>query len=78
MTKNEKIYLHMMRRQEEKLIELMGAESYGRFARELAKEAFRMEVDGMAESAFKDFVTENFDNIVGGETNGERERDIPT
>lgn len=65
MTQKEKIYLHIMKRQETMLKELMDEEDFQRFTVDLAKEAFRMEIDGMADSEFKEFVTEHFDEITG-------------
>ena len=65
MTQKEKIYLHIMKRQETMLKELMDEEEFQRFTADIAKEAFRMEIDGMADSEFKEFVTENFDEITG-------------
>lgn len=49
---------------EEKLRELMGDEAYMEFAKETAKEAFRNEVEGMADCEFKDFVIENLQQII--------------
>lgn len=63
---NDKTTLFLMRKMEEKLIELMGAEEYKKFATEIAREGFRQEIDGMADGEFKDFVKDHFDQITGG------------
>lgn len=49
---------------EEKLIELMEPEAFTKYAKEVAKKLFMEEAEGMAESDFKDFVRENFDEIT--------------
>lgn len=59
-----KAMTHMMKRMEDKLRELMGEEEFHKFSVELAKESFRKEVEGMADSDFKRFVTANFDDIT--------------
>ena len=48
-------------------IELMSEEEYVKFSVEIARDSFRLEIDGMADSDFKDFVVEHFDKIVGDE-----------
>ena len=53
-----------MKRMEDKLRELMGEEEFHKFSVELAKEAFRKEIDGMEDSEFKRFVTANFGAIT--------------
>lgn len=59
-----KVMTHMMKRMEDKLRELMGEEAYTEFSKELAKEAFRKEVEGMADSEFREFTLANFDDIT--------------
>lgn len=49
---------------EKKLVELMGKEAYTEFATSVAKEVFRSEIEGMAESGFKDYLIEHFDQIT--------------
>ena len=49
---------------EEKLIKLMGPEEYSEFAKAIAKEAFKAEINGMADGDFKTFVIENIDQIT--------------
>lgn len=61
----DKQILHIMNRYEQKLIELMGAEDFAKFSTEVAKEAFRSELEGMAPGDFKDFCLKNFDKITG-------------
>ena len=56
--------LYVMKKMESKLIELMGQKEYAAFAIEIAREGFREEVNGMADSEFKDFIEENFDEIT--------------
>lgn len=56
--------IRIMKLMEEKLIELMGQEAYTAFAAKIARDAFREEVDGMAESDFKNFIMENFEEIT--------------
>ena len=59
-----KYVMHMMKRMEEKLIELMGHEEYGEFSKEIAKEAFRMEMEDLPASEFKDYVLGHFDTFT--------------
>ena len=54
----------VMKKMEEKLIELMGKDAYAEFATEIAREGFRMEVNGMADGEFKYFCQEYFDDIT--------------
>lgn len=54
----------MMKRMEEYLIELIGHDAYEEFSKEIAKEAFRMEIDDMPEGEFKDFCNEQFDLVT--------------
>lgn len=61
----EKVMLYVMRRMEAKLQDLMTEEEYLEFSKEVAKEAFQMETEDMADSEFKDFVLEHFDEITG-------------
>ena len=60
----QKAVNHMMSRMEKRLIELMGQEAYAEFAKEIAKEAFAIEVDNMDDGKFKDFCIENFGEIT--------------
>ena len=55
---------YMLKKMEEKLIELMGQEAYAEFSVQIAREGFRKEVEGMEDGDFKNFVIENFDKIV--------------
>ena len=68
---NSKSQMHMMKRMEEKLKELMGDKAFVMFTNQIAKEAFRIEIENMAEGDFKDFVLTNFDEIVGAQEGGE-------
>lgn len=54
----------VMNQFENKLIELMGPKAYSAWAVEVAKAAFRKEVEDMPEGDFKDFILENIDAIT--------------
>ena len=54
----------IIKRMEEKLIELMGAEAYEEFAKETAREAFLEEVKEMPESDFKAVTMNNIERIT--------------
>lgn len=60
----EKMNLYVMNEYEKKLKELMGEKEFEDFVTNVAKEAFREEIKGMADGAFKDFCLENFDKIT--------------
>ena len=60
---SEKSLLYIINAYEKKLKELMG-EEFVEFTKEVAKGAFKEEIDGMAESNFKNFCLENFDMIT--------------
>lgn len=62
-TMSEIMANYMIKRMEEKLMELMG-DDYYEFAREIAKEALRKEMEAAADSDFKKFVLENLDDIA--------------
>lgn len=64
MSDNE-MSMKVMRYMEEKLKELMGEKEYALWSAEVAKKAFREEVNGMEDGDFKDFILTNFDEIVG-------------
>lgn len=51
---------------EQKLAELMPDDEYWEFVSGIARKLFREEIDEMADGEFKDFVLENYRNIVGG------------
>lgn len=61
---SEKAMLHIMKRMEAKLQDLLTAEEYNQFSEEVAKEAFLVEVKDMPDGDFKSFVLENFDLIT--------------
>lgn len=61
---SERMYLYAMNEYEKKLKELMGEKEFADFATNVAKEAFREEIKGMADGGFKDFCLENFDEIT--------------
>lgn len=63
---SEKFYLYVIDIYEKKLKELMGEEEYQKFVIEVSKDGFREELEGMADSEFKDFCIKNFDMITGG------------
>ena len=55
---------YAIRKLEEKLIELMGEEEYVKFSIQIARVGFRKEIEGMADSEFKEFAIKNFDYIT--------------
>lgn len=63
MTSEERAMI-LLEKHEKKLIELMGEEAYYEWAVAIAKEAFLIEIEGMADSPFKDFVISHFDEIT--------------
>lgn len=63
---NEKFYLYIIDIYEKKLKELMGEDEYHKFIIAVSKDGFREEIEGMADSEFKDFCLKNFDMITGG------------
>ena len=60
---NEKTLTFTLRKMEEKLMELMGNDYYD-FAKQLAKDAFRYEIENMEDPDFKQFCHDNFDTIT--------------
>lgn len=71
MSGKEIAYEYMIGKCEEKLRELMGAEEYSKFAAEIARGAFKAEIDSMAASDFKDFVQSHFDELTADDYNPE-------
>lgn len=63
-----KVLEYMLKRYEEKLEELIGTEELDKLATEIARGAFRAEIEAMAPSGFRDFCLENFEKITGGES----------
>ena len=59
--------MRLLQMMEEKLIELMGDDAYSEWSKQAAKELFRLEIDDMADSDFKRFCQDNFDEIVSDE-----------
>lgn len=55
---------YIMKEIERKLIELMGEKEYVKWSCQVAKAAFRKEVENMPEGDFKDFILENIDAIT--------------
>lgn len=55
---------YLMKRMDDKLLELMGPEAHAEFSAQIARDAFREEVDEMENCGFKSFVQENFDEIT--------------
>ena len=66
---SEKAMQYVIARLEKKLKEYMTEEDHAAFCREISKEAFRIDIDGMEDCDFKDFVLANFDIITGGDGN---------
>ena len=56
---------YMLKRYEDKLEELIGKEKATQFAVEVAHEAFRNEVDGMAPGYLKAFCLQHMNEILG-------------
>lgn len=71
MPGKEIAYEYMIGKCEEKLRELMGAEEYSKFAAEIAKGAFKAEIDSMKSCEFKDFVQSHFDELTADDYNQE-------
>lgn len=61
---NEDMAMLLLEKHEKKLIELMGAEAYYEWSVTIAKEAFLSEIERMADSSFKNFVLDHFDEIT--------------
>ena len=64
MMMGENTLINMMKAYEEKLKEFMAPGAFAEFARKIAKDAFRTEVEAMEDSDYKDFILENFDKIT--------------
>ena len=56
--------MHIIKRFEEKLRELMAEQEYQEFSTRVAKEAFAIEIDEMPDGDFKDFCQDNFLEIT--------------
>ena len=56
--------LYMLNRMDAKLRDYMTAEEYAAFSKEIAKKAFRIEIEDMEDSGFKTFVIEHFDELT--------------
>ena len=54
----------VIKRLEEKLQELMGKDEAVAFLKQVCDEAFRIEIEGLPDSDFKEFVLGNFDEIT--------------
>lgn len=61
---DKKIMMILIAEMENKLKEFMSEEEYHSFSVNLARNAFKQEVEGMADSPFKQFVLQNFDKIT--------------
>ena len=60
-------YVFMLSRYDNKLKELLGEEKHKEFSDALAKETFFMEITNLPDCDFKEFVLDNFKEIVGDE-----------
>lgn len=60
----DKGLLYMLNRMDAKLRDYMTAEEYAAFSKEIAKEAFRIEIEDMEDTGFKAFVIEHFDELT--------------
>ena len=54
----------MAMRYEAKLKELMTAKDFGEWTTQIAKEAFKADIDRMPDGAFKDFCNDHFEEIT--------------
>lgn len=63
---NEKTMLALIKIYDDKLKELMSLEEYTDWTRDVARQTFKIEIDGMEPSEFKDFVKQNLHHIIGG------------
>ena len=64
---SEKTMLALIKIYDDKLKELMSLEEYTDWARETARQTFKIEIEGMAPSEFKELVQQNLHTILGGE-----------
>ena len=62
---NEKALLYMAREMDKKLKQLMTQKDYMAFSIRVARDAFRLDCKGMADSNFKAFCLEHLNEIVG-------------
>lgn len=61
----EDTYLvYVIRAYEAKLAELMGRQAFKEFAAEISRRGFKKEIEQMAQSDFKDFILDNFEDIT--------------
>ena len=63
MTTEERLNL-IGKEMERKLIELMGEEAYVEWSKQTARGLFLLEVQGMEDSEFKDFILDHFLEIT--------------
>ena len=68
MKKTELLFI--TKRYEQKLLELMGEDEFGKFVNKVAKETFINTIEEMEPSDFKDFCQANLGKILGGDPNG--------
>ena len=71
MTGKEIAYEYMIGKCEEKLRELMGAEEYSKFAAEIARGAFKAEIESAPDGVFKDFVLSHLSELTADDYNPE-------
>lgn len=58
------LYHDLLAKYEDKLKETMTFKDFDRFASDVAKELFKAEIGGLDESELKDFILENFDELI--------------
>ena len=63
------LYHDLLNKYEDKLKEIMTFKDFDKFASDIAKELFKAEIGGLDESELKEFILENFDDIIGDENN---------
>lgn len=61
---NEAQLILVLKKYEEKLMSLLTKEEYMEFAKSVARETFRAEIEGMKDGDFKTFCLENFGEIT--------------
>ena len=64
---DESYYLFIIEKMEEKLIELMGPDSYSEWMSEAAKEGFRKEAELLKDTCLRGFLLHDFELITAEE-----------
>lgn len=64
---SEKTMLELIKIYDDKIKELMGPDEYAKWSIETARKIFKIDIDGMEPSEFKEFVQKNLHRIIGGD-----------